>query len=308
MAIINNNNKTTLCVLAAGLGSRYGGLKQMDSVGPSGESIMEYSVYDAIQVGFSKIVFVIRHSFDDEFRRYAQERFLDKIKVDIVYQELDSLPEGYHVPEDREKPWGTNHAILMAKTAINEPFCVINADDFYGRESFIAINKFLQNIDGKKNEYAMVGFKIQNTLSESGSVARGVCCVDESGKYLTDITERTHIELIENRIQYLENDLWFQIPENTPVSMNMWGLTPDYFVHSEQYFKTFLDEKGKELKSEFFIPSMISYLIRNNMATIKMLDTDSQWFGVTYQKDKPLVINKIQQQINHKIYPENLWK
>ncbi|MDR0560934.1 MAG: nucleotidyltransferase [Prevotellaceae bacterium] len=300
--------KPTLFVLAAGLGSRYGGLKQMDGVGPSGETIMEYSVYDAIQAGFGKIVFVIRHSFDESFKEFAGSRFAGKIPVETVYQELNYLPDGYSPLPEREKPWGTNHAVLMAKDVINEPFCVINADDFYGRRSFEVMSTFLQNVAGKTNQYSMVGFRIQNTLSESGSVARGVCSDDGNG-YLATINERTHIERLADGIKYKDADgAWHEIPENNPVSMNIWGFTPDYFKHSEEYFKRFLDEHGKELKSEFFIPLMINHLIQNGISTVKILDTDAQWFGITYKEDKPIVVEKIRQLVKNNIYPDNLWK
>lgn len=299
--------KPTLFVLAAGLGSRYGGLKQMDGVGPSGETIMEYSVYDAIRAGFGKVVFVIRHSFDEAFREFVNERFGSKIPVEIVYQELNDLPDGYKPSPEREKPWGTNHAVLMAKNTIKEPFCVINADDFYGQNSFEVICRFLESVEGKNNQYAMVGFRIQNTLSESGSVARGVCQGDANG-YLTTVVERTHIERLPDGIKYKENGEWYPLAENTPVSMNIWAFTPDYFEHSESYFKEFLKEHGQELKSEFFIPLMVNKLIQDKTSTVKILDTDAQWFGVTYKEDKPLVISKINQLVENNIYPENLWK
>jgi UTP-glucose-1-phosphate uridylyltransferase len=300
--------KPTLFVLAAGLGSRYGGLKQMDGVGPSGETIMEYSIYDAIQAGFGKVVFVIRHSFDEAFREFVNARFAKDIPVDIVYQEITDLPDGYKPIPEREKPWGTNHAVLMAKDVIREPFCVINADDFYGRTSFEVMNKFLANVYGKANQYSMVGFRIQNTLSESGAVARGVSQTDDNG-FLTNVVERTHIERLDDGIKYKDaNGEWHLIEENTPVSMNIWGFTPDYFQHSETYFKKFLDEHGQELKSEFFIPLMVNYLIQNKISTVKVLDTDSQWFGVTYKEDKPAVIAKINQLVEKNIYPDNLWK
>jgi NDP-sugar pyrophosphorylase family protein len=299
--------KPTLFVLAAGLGSRYGGLKQMDGVGPSGETIMEYSVYDAIQAGFGKIVFVIRHSFDGAFREFADSRFAKKIPVEIVYQEITYLPDGYKPAPEREKPWGTNHAVLMAKDTIKEPFCVINADDFYGRKSFEVMSAFLQNVEGKTNQYSMVGFRIQNTLSESGAVARGVSQTDDSG-YLTNVVERTHIEKFADGIKYKDaNGEWHTVEDNTPVSMNIWGFTPDYFQHSETYFKKFLDEHGQELKSEFFIPLVVNFLIQEKISTVKVLDTDSQWFGVTYREDKPSVIAKINQLVEKNIYPANLW-
>jgi hypothetical protein len=300
--------KPTLFVLAAGLGSRYGGLKQMDGVGPSGETIMEYSVYDAIESGFGKVVFVIRHSFDGAFREFIDTRFAKRIPVEIVYQEITDLPDGYQPLPEREKPWGTNHAVLMAKDVIKEPFCVINADDFYGRKSFEVMSEFLKNVEGKTNEYSMVGFRIQNTLSESGAVARGVSQTDERG-YLTTVVERTHIERFDDGIKYRDADgEWHLIEYNTPVSMNIWGFTPDYFVHSETRFKAFLDEHGKELKSEFFIPLVINALVNEKIATVRVLDTDSQWFGVTYKEDKPSVIAKINQLVKNNIYPDNLWK
>ncbi|MDR1581962.1 MAG: nucleotidyltransferase [Prevotellaceae bacterium] len=300
--------KPTLFVLAAGLGSRYGGLKQMDGVGPSGETIMEYSVYDAIQTGFGKVVFVIRHSFNDAFREFVDARFAKKIPVEIVYQEITDLPDGYKPLPEREKPWGTNHAVLMAKDVIKEPFCVINADDFYGRKSFEVMSEFLQNVVGKTNQYSMVGFRIQNTLSESGAVARGVSQTDDNG-YLTSVVERTHIERFADGIKYKDaNGEWHLIKDNTPVSMNIWGFTPDYFQHSETFFKKFLDEHGQELKSEFFIPLMINHLIQKKISTVKVLDTDSQWFGVTYKEDKPSVIAKINHLVEKNIYPNNLWK
>jgi hypothetical protein len=300
--------KPTLFVLAAGLGSRYGGLKQMDGVGPSGETIMEYSVYDAIQADFGKVVFVIRHSFDEAFREFVNARFAKKIPVEIVYQEITDLPDGYSPFPEREKPWGTNHAVLMAKDVIKEPFCVINADDFYGRTSFEVMSKFLKDVVGKTNQYSMVGFRIQNTLSESGAVARGVSQTDAEG-YLTNVVERTHIERLAGEIKYRDaNGEWHLIENNTPVSMNIWGFTPDYFAHSEAYFKKFLDEHGQELKSEFFIPLMVNYLVQEKISTVKVLDTDSQWFGVTYKEDKPSVIAKISQLVNKNIYPDNLWK
>lgn len=301
--------RPTLLILAAGLGSRYGGLKQMDGVGCSGETIMEYSVYDAIRAGFGKVVFVIRHSFADQFKEFVNRRFADKIEVEIVFQELNYLPEGYQVPEGREKPWGTNHAVLMAKEVIREPFCVINADDFYGQNSFGVIAEFLRQIQDKKRQYAMVGFRIQNTLSESGTVSRGVCQADME-HFLTSIHERTAIQRYPDRnIKYQEQDGSLHcIPENTPVSMNFWGFTPDYFDYSEQLFKEFLNEQGRELKSEFFIPKVIDSLIREGDATVKILDTESQWFGVTYKEDKPVTVAKIAELVAQGIYPQNLWE
>jgi len=299
--------KPTLFVLAAGLGSRYGGLKQMDGIGPNGETIMEYSIYDAIRSGFGKVVFVIRHSFEKEFNEFVTKRFANAIPVEIVFQELDYLPEGYHLNKEREKPWGTNHAVLMGKGAIREPFCVINADDFYGKESFETISRFLQSVDGKTNQYGMIGYPVCNTLSESGTVARGVCETD-ADNCLTTVVERTQIKRIDGKIRYEENGEWYELAENTPVSMNMWAFTPDYFDYSEEAFKLFLDERGDELKSEFYIPSVVNNLIKNKVATVKVFDTTSQWFGVTYKEDKPVVIERINKLIEQKIYPPILWK
>ena len=298
--------KPTLFVLAAGLGSRYGGLKQMDGIGPNGETIMEYSVYDAIRSGFGKVVFVIRHSFETAFREFVNKRFANLIPVEIVFQELDYLPEGYHLNKDREKPWGTNHAVLMGKDVIREPFCVINADDFYGKKSFETISCFLQSINGKTGQYGMIGYRVCNTLSESGAVARGVCETN-ADNYLTTVVERTHIERIDGKIQYKDDGVWYELAENSPVSMNIWAFTPDYFNYSEEAFKLFLDEHGNELKPEFYIPSVVNNLIKNNTVTVKVLDTTSQWFGVTYKEDRPTVIEKINKLIEQKIYPPVLW-
>ncbi|MDR2562498.1 MAG: nucleotidyltransferase [Prevotellaceae bacterium] len=299
--------KPTLFILAAGLGSRYGGLKQLDGVGPSGETIMEYSVYDAIRAGFGKVVFVIRHSFEDDFRKFTAERFGDKIPVELVFQELDELPDGYKAHPERVKPWGTNHAVLMAKDAIHEPFCVINADDFYGNESYQTIREFLDTLHGKENQYGMVGYRIQNTLSESGAVARGVCQTKADG-FLASVVERTHIERIDGQIKYKDDKgEWFAVEENTPVSMNMWAFTPDYFRYSIDYFREFLKERGQELKSEFFIPLLVNHLVETKTATVKVLDTKAQWFGVTYREDRPTVVAKIQELTEQGIYPKKLW-
>ncbi|MDR0510111.1 MAG: nucleotidyltransferase [Rikenellaceae bacterium] len=303
--------KPTLFVLAAGLGSRYGGLKQMDGIGPNGETIMEYSIYDAIRAGFGRVVFVIRHSFEKEFRNFVDSRFGNEIETAVVFQELDSLPEGYDLAKinpDREKPWGTNHAVLMARGAINGPFCVINADDFYGRESYEAIAGFLSASEGKKGEYGMVGYRVGNTLSESGAVARGVCQTDDRG-YLNAVVERTHIEKRGDAIVYKdEHGTLHPLAAETPVSMNMWGFTPDYFDHSLEYFKGFLDARGGEPKSEFFIPLLVNDLVGSGKATVKALDTTAAWFGVTYKEDKPLVVDKLNKLIENNVYPQKLWK
>ena len=300
--------KPTLFVLAAGMGSRYGGLKQLDPLGPSGETIMDYSVYDAIQAGFGKLVFVIRKSFEKEFVEKVASKYQHKIQVEIVFQELDNLPEGYTVHPDRVKPWGTNHAVLMGKDAIKEPFAVINADDFYGRDAFQKLAKFLEGLADSKNHYCMVGYRLQNTLSESGSVARGVCEKD-SNDFLTSIVERTHIERKDGKIQYKDDeDYWFELGENAPVSMNMWGFTPDYIEHSEKYFIKFLELNQSNLKSEYFIPLMVDHLITTKTADVKVLDTTSKWFGVTYAEDRESVVNKLQELSDKGDYPTPLWK
>lgn len=300
--------KPTLYVLAAGMGSRYGGLKQLDGLGPNGETIMDYSVFDALRAGFGKIVFVIRKSFDKEFREKIISKYEKHIPVEVVYQELDNLPKGFTLHPDRQKPWGTNHAVMMAKDIIHEPFAVINADDFYGRESYEILAKQLILMEGKENHYCMVGYRIYNTLSESGAVARGICETDDD-HYLTSIVERTHIERKDGVIQYKDaENYWFELAENTPVSMNMWGFTPDYFEHSEKYFVKFLEMNEGNHKAEYFIPLMVDHLIINKTADVKVLDTPSKWFGVTYAEDRDGVVQKIQNLIDKGEYPTPLWK
>lgn len=302
--------KPTLLLLAAGMGSRYGGLKQLDGLGPNGETIMDYSIYDAIQAGFGKIVFVIRKDFETQFREQVLSKYEGHIPAELVFQSLDALPEGFAGPEGREKPWGTNHAVLMAKDVINEPFCVINCDDFYNRDCFKVIGKFLADLpEGSKNTYAMVGFRVGNTLSENGTVARGICSKD-ANEHLTTVVERTEIERHGDDIQYKdENGEWVTVADNTPVSMNVWGFTPDYFDYSEDYFKSFLaDPKNMEnKKAEFFIPLMVNKLINDNTATVKVLDTTSKWFGVTYSADRPGVVAKIQSLVDEGVYPAKLF-
>ena len=253
--------KPTLFVLAAGMGSRYGGLKQLDGLGPNGETIMDYSIFDAIRGGFGKVVFVIRRDFEQDFREKILSKYENHIPVELVFQDLNNLPEGFTCPADRVKPWGTNHAVLMGKDVIKEPFAVINADDFYGRDSFAVLGKALSEMDGKKDDYCMVGYRVGNTLSESGSVARGVCETDANG-FLTTVVERTAIERIDGKVSFTdENGVVQTIGDNTPVSMNMWGFTPDYFTYSEDYFKEFLKENMDNLKAEYFIPLLVNKLV-----------------------------------------------
>ena len=300
--------KPTLLVLAAGMGSRYGSLKQMDGVGPNGEAIIDYSVYDAIRAGFGKVVFVIRHSFEADFKEvFNAERFGGKIEVEYVFQELGYLPEGFTLPAERVKPWGTNHAVMMAANVINEPFAVINADDFYGREAYAAISAYLSELKDSKGKYCMVGYEVCKTLSENGTVSRGVCTVDGDGN-LTSMVERTQIERVNGTILFHDGGADEPLEENTPVSMNLFGFTPDYFAHSEAYFKEFLRENIDNLKSEFYIPKMVNKVISDGTATMRVLRTSSNWFGVTYKEDKPQLMAKIEELIERGVYPRNLWK
>ncbi len=300
--------KPNLFVLAAGMGSRYGGLKQLDGLGPNGETIMDYSIYDAIKAGFGKIVFVIRPSFEKDFKEVVIDKYKKLIETDFVFQEITNVPEGFTYNPEREKPWGTNHAVLMGKDIIKEPFAVINADDFYGQESFAVLAEFLRGVEGKKNEYCMVGYRVGNTLSESGAVSRGVCVVDEN-QLLMNVVERTHIEEKGGIIIYLdEKGEEVSLESKTPVSMNMWGFTPDYFDYSLEYFKDFLNENGQKLKSEFYIPLAVNNLIVEKKVTCKVLDTPSKWFGVTYAEDRPQVVLKINELVRKGVYPERLYK
>ena len=289
--------KPTLFLLAAGMGSRYGGLKQLDTLGPQGQCIMDYSIYDAIQAGFGKIVWVIRRDFEQQFREQVLSRYEGHVPCDLCFQALDALPEGFTVPEGRTKPWGTNHAVMMGEEIIKEPFAVLNCDDFYDRDAFRVMGKWLSDLpEGSTGKYAMVGFRVGNTLSESGTVSRGVCENDEATHLLTGVVERTKIERHDGVVQYLdENENWVSIPDSTPVSMNFWGFTPDYFAHSKEYFKTFLADPKNQAnpKSEFFIPLMVDHLIKEGQATCEVLDTTSKWFGVTYPEDRPEVVAKL---------------
>lgn len=304
-------SKPTLLVLAAGMASRYGSLKQMDGVGPAGEAIIDYSIYDAARAGFGKVVFVIRNTFADSFKAaFPASRFGGKIEVDFVYQELDKLPAGFSVPAERVKPWGTNHAVMMGAEVINEPFAVINADDFYGYDAFRTMADYLNSLSAEdRGKYCMVGYKLLNTLSDFGSVSRGECVVDEKGN-LTGMTERLGIKrLADGRVVYEEDGERREIQEDATVSMNMFGFTPDYFEHSNRLFVEFLSkpETMTNLKSEFFIPLAVNTLINSGEATMKVLRCDAQWFGVTYKEDKPDVEAKIRALIRKGEYPAKLW-
>lgn len=286
--------KPTLFVLAAGMGSRYGGLKQLDPLGPQGQTIMDYSIFDAIRAGFGKVVFVIRKDFEGDFRRSILSKYEGHIPVEVVFQSTDKLPEGYTCPEDRTKPWGTNHAVMMGADVINEPFAVINADDFYGRDAFAVIAADLMRERTRKGDYSMVGFRVGNTMSENGSVSRGVCSVNADGN-LTKVVERTGIAYDDDhRICFLnENNETEYLDPSTPVSMNLWGFTPDYFSYSDREFRRFLNKCLTTPKAEFYIPTAIDTLINSGEATVKVLDTTSRWFGVTYAADRQGVVDKL---------------
>jgi UTP-glucose-1-phosphate uridylyltransferase len=302
--------KPTLLVLAAGMGSRYGGLKQLDKLGPSGETILEYSVYDAIRAGFGKVVFVIRRNIEDDFRKALGDKFSDKIKVEYVFQELDIVPEGIVVPEERTKPWGTGHAVLVAKDAISEPFAVINADDFYGADAFKTIADFMvdQHNNGKE-DFSMVGYMLNKTLSENGYVSRGVCAVD-SNNNLIDINERTKVQREESGDIIYQNEEGgkMKLGENDPVSMNFWGFTPDVFDKLENGFKEFVDKNSANLKSEYYIPLVVKEAIDTKYKATRVLSSDAKWFGVTYQEDRPDVVEQINSLVKEGQYPSNLWE
>jgi UTP-glucose-1-phosphate uridylyltransferase len=296
--------KPTLLVLAAGMGSRYGGLKQIDPVGPAGETIIDYSIYDALRAGFGKLVFVIRKDIEAPFKEIIGARFANRIPVEYAYQELDKLPAGFSVPAGRTKPWGTTQAILMAEDVINEPFAAINADDFYGADSFQVLAKQLTS---GTTDYSMVGFVLRNTLSEFGSVARGVCEVD-ANNYLKSIIELTKIEKDGNAAKSISPDGSVSpLTGEEPVSMNMWGFTPAVFPHLRREFTEFLKQHGKAEKSECYIPMVVGDLVRNGHARCRVLRSNASWFGVTYREDRPRVVASIRELITQGLYPEKLW-
>jgi dTDP-glucose pyrophosphorylase len=297
--------KPTLLILAAGMGSRYGGLKQMDELGPNGESIIDYSIFDAIEAGFGKVVFVIREDFAEAFKERFEGRLKGKIETEYVYQSLEDLPEGFTVPEGREKPWGTGHAMLMAKDVIKEPFGIINADDYYGKEAYKQAADFLVT-SSAPNEYAMLGYPLDQTLSEHGTVSRGICEVDENDN-LVKIVERTKIGWEGDKIYFYEEDGKTEVDGDVPVSMNFWAFKPEFFPLLEQEFIKFLEEKGNELKSEYYFNIAVDNLIKAGVATTKVLKTKSQWFGVTYKEDKPKVQAKFNELHAAGLYPDKLW-
>lgn len=290
------------------MGSRYGGLKQLDCLGPHGETIMDYSVYDAVKAGFGRIVFVIRRDFEQAFNEKVLSKYKDFTDVKVVFQDIDNLPEGYARPDDRKRPWGTNHAVMMGRDVIDGPFAVINADDFYGRDAFVTIARCLSTHSNRPGEYCMVGFPVGNTMTENGSVSRGVCAV-EDGK-LRKIVERRAIAYTPDGNIVYEDAVGQSQPldASTPVSMNLWGFGADYFDYSEREFKRFLDKYVNENDREYFIPSVVDKLIGNGEATVTVLSTDSRWFGVTYAKDRDNVVERLAELHRQGIYPESLFE
>lgn len=302
-------SKPTLLVLAAGMGSRYGGLKQIDPIGPNGEIIIDYSIYDAIRAGFGKVVFIIRKDIEKDFRECVGDRFKGIIDVDYVFQELDKLPEGFSVPEGRTKPWGTGHAILMAKDVVKENFAVINADDFYGRSGFEAMGKFLSTAEDKNgvSDFAMVGYVLRNTLSDYGSVSRGVCQLDPQ-MHLIEVIERTAIEKRGNGAVVLDDPSNpIELTGDEYVSMNLWGFTPSYFEAVEKGFRAFLEKRGGELKSEYYIPLAVTEKLQEGSAQVTVLPTQDSWFGITYPEDKPWVVDSVRALVEKGEYPAKLF-
>ena len=292
-------NDLTLLIMAAGMGSRYGGLKQLDSVGPNEETIIDYSVYDAIRAGFNKVVFVIREEFYKEFRSLITDKYSGEIQVEFAFQELDNLPNGFFCPVGREKPWGTGHAILTTKDLIQEPFVAINGDDFYGLESFKVVAEYYQNGGA---DFSMVAFQLDNTLSDFGSVTRGLCTLD--GDKLDTVIETDGLQMSSDG---MKSDRKIVLSGKEPVSMNVWGFTPDLFFYLESMFIEFLEKEGKELKSEYLIPSVVNTLIQSGQKSVQTLHSSAKWFGVTYKEDKPYVIEQIKKLIDNGNYPKKLF-
>jgi len=301
--------KPTLLILAAGIGSRYGGMKQIDQVGPSGEAIIDYSLYDAIKAGFGKIVFVIRKEIEKDIREFLKHKLTGKIKMEFVHQELDMIPEGFTCPPDRIKPWGTAHAVWVAAKAIKEPFVAVNADDFYGRGSYLKMAEYLiSNSRVNNTNFCMIGYQIQHTLSDFGSVSRGICEADENSN-LKAVVERTEIFRKDERIVYRdENAKEIELSAETLVSMNIWGFTPSIFTHIEKQLSEFIRNNISNIKAEIYIPKIVNDIIRNGTGNVKILPATDKWFGVTYKEDKPLAVQNISKLIEAGIYPDNLWK
>jgi hypothetical protein len=301
--------KPTLVVMAAGMGSRYGGLKQIDPVGPNGELIIDYSIFDALKAGFGKVIFITREEIKEALRERVGKNIEDLCETAYVIQRLDDVPAGFAVPDTREKPWGTAHAILSCKEVVSSPFGVINADDFYGRASYQLLCSYLKNAQdrGGVHDCSMIGYVLENTLTEHGHVARGVCTVENG--YLKQIDERTRIERFGDAVKYTENgDDWTTVPKESTVSMNMWGFTPGIFPEIEARFNRFLGENGEDPTAEYLLPDLVGELIKEDKARVKVLMTNERWFGVTYQEDMPEVRQGIRDLVNRGAYPENLWR
>lgn len=309
--------KPTLLVLAAGMGSRYGGLKQMDGLGPSGETIIDYSIYDAVQAGFGKVVYIVREYFLEQFRQTVKEKYsnvkcTDGTPLEFVFvtQELNKIPAGFELNPERQKPWGTAHAVLMAKDVINEPFVVINGDDFYGRDSFRIAGDWCRAHESGKGEYAIIGFELDNTLSESGGVSRGICSYDGNNN-LVDVVEHHEIKMEADGRIYGDNSVSgarVELKGKDLCSMNMWGFTPDYFCRSGEIFKSFLEENISELKKEFYIPYAVDVMIKGGEAKCEVVPTSSRWFGVTFKEDRPAVVAKFAELAEQGIYPNPLYR
>lgn len=298
--------KPTLLILAAGMGSRFGGLKQVEPVGPNGEAIIDYTIFDAIRAGFGKVVFVIRESFADAFKEKFEAKLNGKIDVEYVFQELDNLPEGFTLPEGREKPWGTAHAILVAKDVINEPFCAINADDFYGEGAYRIMADFLNN-SVQEQTFSMIGYQLKNTLSEHGSVSRGMCTVNKNDNLVKIVETHNIFKKEDAAVTIAEDGSETLLTGNERVSMNFWGFHPSIFKTLESKFVQFLKTEIDKPKSEMYIPSVVFEMIGDNEVEVKVLEANSPWFGVTYKEDKPIVVNKITALIEEGVYPEKLW-
>ena len=298
--------RTTLVVLAAGMGSRYGGVKQIDAVGPNGEAIIDYSIHDALRAGFTDLCFVIRAEIEEAVREFFDGKFPRSVQVSYAVQSLDDIPEGVGKLADRTKPWGTAHAVYAARHSVTTPFAVINADDFYGRDSYLQLNRHLTSIDPVSTEYAMVGFRLEDTLSPYGTVSRGICTTNDAG-YLEKVVERTKIERVGNRVQDVQPEGVTELKLDDIASMNMFGFTPQVFFQIGAEFELFLKERGDDPKAEFYIPSLVTQLIDAGRARMKVLSTRSRWFGMTYREDRPAVQTQIREYIEKGDYPRKLW-
>ncbi|MBQ7859722.1 MAG: nucleotidyltransferase [Faecalibacterium sp.] len=304
-------NKPVLVVMAAGMGSRYGGMKQIDPVGPGGEIIIDYSIYDAHRAGFETVIFIIKKETETIFREAIGDRLSKVMQVKYAFQQLDDLPAGFTVPEGRVKPWGTSHAVLAARHLIDGPFAVINADDYYGPEAFRVMYDYLStHADDEKYRYCMVGYQLQNTVTENGSVSRGVCSTDETGA-LCSVTERTRIETFADGIKYTEDggESWTALPGDTPVSMNLWGFGRSFIDETNTRFAAFLQQNLplNPLKCEYYLPFVVSQLIEEGKATVQVLRSGDKWYGVTYKEDKPAVVAAVRQMVESGLYPRDLW-